>query len=100
MSMTLPVSVEAAYIRGVIYLKAKRADDAKTEFQAILDHPGIAPVSPPHSLALLGLARAYALEGDASKSRSAYQNFFARWMDADSDIPILQQAKAEYAKLQ
>jgi len=48
----------------------------------------------------LGLARAYALSGDSVKSRTAYQNFFALWKDADPDIPILKQAKAEYAKLQ
>ena len=52
------------------------------------------------SLAHLGLGRAFALSGDSSKSRSAYQDFFALWKDADSDIPILKDAKAEYAKLQ
>lgn len=55
--------------------------------------------SPWGALARLGLARAYALQGDAVKARAAYQDFLAIWKDADSDIPLLQQAKAEYAKL-
>ena len=52
------------------------------------------------ALAPLGLARAYALSGDTTKSKTAYQDFFALWKDADPDIPILKQAKAEYEKLQ
>jgi hypothetical protein len=52
------------------------------------------------SLARLGLGRAYALQGDSQKSRAAYQDFFALWKDADPDVPILKEAKAEYAKLQ
>jgi eukaryotic-like serine/threonine-protein kinase len=56
--------------------------------------------SPLGALAHLGLARAYALQGDTVKSRSAYQDFLALWKDADPDIPILRQAEAEYAKLQ
>jgi len=59
----------------------------------------LSPVDVLLPLAQLGLARAYALEGDSAKSRIAYQDFFALWKDADPDIPILQQAKAEYAKL-
>jgi hypothetical protein len=51
------------------------------------------------SLAQLGLARAYALQGDAGRARTAYQDFFASWKDADADIPALVQAKAEYGKL-
>jgi tetratricopeptide (TPR) repeat protein len=99
-SLTFPLHINACYLRGNLYLRAKHAEEARSEFQAILDHPGIAPVSPVHSLALLGLARAYRLAGDTSNARSAYQNFFARWKDADPDIPILRQAKAEYANLQ
>ena len=75
---------------------------AVVEFQKIIDHPGVvkteeAVVGP---LAGLGLARAYALEGDTAKSRRAYQDFLRLWKDADPDIPILTQAKAEYAELQ
>jgi hypothetical protein len=57
-------------------------------------------VAPYFPLARLGLARAYALQGDAAKARTSYQDFFALWKDADPDVPILKQAKAEYAKLQ
>jgi eukaryotic-like serine/threonine-protein kinase len=73
---------------------------AATEYQKILDHQGIASTSPLYSLARLGLGRAYALQGDAAKARQAYQDFFATCKDADPDVPILKEAKAEYAKLQ
>ena len=59
-----------------------------------------APAEPFMSMAQLGLGRAYAVSGDKAKSRAAYQDFFALWKDADPDIPLLKQAKAEYAKLQ
>ncbi len=72
---------------------------AATEFQKILDHRGVDPVSPLYPLAHLGLGRAYALAGDTTKSRRSYQDFFALWKDADPDIPILQEARAEYANL-
>jgi tetratricopeptide (TPR) repeat protein len=88
------------YIRGLAYLQAKRGAEAAAEFQKIVDHRGIAPVGPEHSLAKLGLGRAYVMSGDAAKARAAYQDFLALWKDADPDIPILKQAKAEYAKLQ
>ena len=61
---------------------------------------GIAPASPLYSLARLGSARAYVLEGDTVKAKAAYQDFLATWKDADPDIPILKEAKAEYGKLQ
>jgi len=70
------------------------------EFQNIVDHRNVSPTAPEYALSHLGLARAYTLLGDASKSRRAYQDFLALWKDADPDIPILKQAKAEYAKLQ
>ena len=79
---------------------AKQGAAAGAEFQKILDHGGIVPNDPIHALARLGLARAYALAGDSAKARTAYQNFLALWKDADPDIPVLKQAKAEYAKLQ
>jgi len=88
------------YIRGQAYLQARRGSEAAAEFQKIVDHPGVAPVFPEHALAKLGLGRAYLITGDAAKARAAYQDFFALWKDADPDIPILKEAKAEYAKLQ
>ena len=88
------------YIRGQAYLQAKHGTEAAAEFQKIVDHRGIAPVAPEHSLAKLGLGRAYVMIGDAAKARAAYQDFFALWKDADPDLPILKEAKAEYAKLQ
>jgi serine/threonine protein kinase/Flp pilus assembly protein TadD len=88
-----------AYLRGLAYLQLKQASPAAAEFQKIIDHPGVVGNSVVAPLAHLGSARAYALAGDTAKSRTAYQDFFALWKDADSDIPILQQAKSEYAKL-
>ncbi|MHB8655151.1 MAG: protein kinase domain-containing protein [Terriglobia bacterium] len=87
------------FIRGQAYLKANRSSDAEREFQTIISMKNLFPASPFISLAQLGMARAYALAGDKDKSRTAYQNFLALWKDADPDIPILQQAKDEYAKL-
>jgi serine/threonine protein kinase/tetratricopeptide (TPR) repeat protein len=88
------------YVRGLAYLRARQGAQAAAEFQKILDHRGVAPLSPLYALAHLGLARAYALAGDTSKSRTAYQDFLALWKEADPDIPVLKEAKAEYAKLQ
>jgi len=70
-----------------------------TEFQKILDHRGIVLNSPIGALAHLQLGRAYAMQGDTAKAKAAYQDFLALWKDADPDIPILKEAKAEYAKL-
>lgn len=69
------------------------------EFQKILDHRGIVLNDAIAALAHLGLARAYALQGDTAKARAVYQDFFTLWKDADPDIPILIAAKSEYAKL-
>jgi serine/threonine protein kinase/tetratricopeptide (TPR) repeat protein len=88
------------YVRGLAYLQAKRGTEAATEFQKIVGHRGIAPTVPEHSLAKLGLGRAYVMTGDTSKARAAYQDFLALWREADPDLPILKEAKAEYAKLQ
>jgi eukaryotic-like serine/threonine-protein kinase len=90
----------SAYERGRAYLLLHRGNDAALEFQKILDHPGIMLNSLLGPLAHLQLGRAYALAGDSSKARAAYQDLFALWKDADPDIPILKEAKAEYAKLQ
>ena len=69
------------------------------EFQKILDHRGLNGNSPLGALAHLQIGRAYAMSGDPAKARTAYHDFLALWKDADSDIPVLKQAKAEYAKL-
>jgi len=87
------------YLRGLACLEAKRGADAAAEFQKIVDRRGIDPPIVEHSLAKLGLGRAYALTGDTAKAKAAYQDFFGLWKDADSGIPILKQAKAEYEKL-
>jgi hypothetical protein len=106
------------YIRGEAYLAARQGDAAAREFQKILEHRGIVLNSSLGALAHLGLGRAYALQASAgegspaghpqgaplqpdalAKARTAYQDFLALWKDADPDIPILKQAKAEYAKL-
>ena len=87
------------YIRGHAQLMAHNGAAAATEFQKFLDHRGITLNFPLGALADLGLARAYALSGDTAKAKAAYNDFFTLWKDADPDIPILQQARAEYAKL-
>jgi eukaryotic-like serine/threonine-protein kinase len=89
-----------AYIRGQAYLAAHNGTAAAAEFQKFLDHRGIVINFPLGALAHLGLARAYALSGDTAKAKTAYNDFLTLWKDADPDIPILKQAKAEYAKLQ
>ena len=88
------------YVRGEAYLTAHQGGEAAAEFQKILDHRGIVLNEPIGALAHLGLARAYAMQGDTAKAKAAYQDFLTLWKDADPDIPVLKQAKAEYAKLQ
>jgi tetratricopeptide (TPR) repeat protein len=87
------------YIRGEAYLALKQGAEAAMEFQKIIDHAGVVVNNPNGIMAYLGLARAYAVGGDDAKARVAYQNLFAKWKDADPDLPALLQAKAEYAKL-
>jgi eukaryotic-like serine/threonine-protein kinase len=77
-----------------------RGSEAAAEFQKVLDHRGVVLNGPIGALAHLGLARAYALQGDNVKARAKYQDFLTLWKDADPNIPVLEQAKAEYAKLQ
>jgi len=89
-----------AYLRGQAYLAAHNGSAAATEFRKLLDHRGIVINFPLGALAHLGLARAHALSGDTTKARAAYQDFFALWKEADPDIPILKEARAEFAKLQ
>ncbi len=88
------------YVRGEAYLAAHQGREAAAEFQKILDHRGIVLNEPIGALAHLQLGRAYAMLGDTAKSRAAYQDFLMLWKDADPDIPILREAKSEYAKLQ
>ena len=88
------------YIRGEAYLAMGRGSDAAREFQKVVDNRSVVQNCPLGALAHLGLGRAYAVQGDSAKPRVAYQDFFALWKDADPDIPILKEAKAEYAKLQ
>ncbi len=93
-------STPVLYLRGLAYIKNKQGAEAVQEFQRILALRNFSPADPLMSLAHLGLGRAYALQGDSQKSRTAYQDFFALWKDADPDLPILKEAKAEYARLQ
>ena len=88
------------YVRGEAYLAAHQGSEAAAEFQKILDHRGIVLNEPIGALAHLQLGRAYTLSGDTAKAKAAYQDFLTLWKDADPDIPVLKQAKAEYAKLQ
>jgi ATP/maltotriose-dependent transcriptional regulator MalT len=88
------------YLRGEAYLAAKKGDAAAGEFQKILNHPGVVGNEPIGALAHLGLGRACVLSGDSAKAKTAYQDFFALWKNADPGVPVLEQAKAEYAKLQ
>jgi tetratricopeptide (TPR) repeat protein len=88
------------YERGQAYLLLHQGSAAAAEFQKFLDHRGVVVNCPLGALARLGLARAYAMQGDAAKAKAAYQDFLTLWKDADPDIPILIAAKAEYAKLQ
>lgn len=87
-------------MRGEAYLAAKNGSAAATEFQKILDHRGVVFNELIGALAHLGLARAYALQGDKAKAHSAYQDFFALWKNADPDLPLLTQATTDYGRLQ
>ena len=87
------------YLRGEAYLLMHDGNRAAAEFQKFIDHYGLVLNSPWGALARFGLARAYAMQGSTAKARAAYQDFLTLWKDADPDIPILKEAKAEYAKL-
>jgi tetratricopeptide (TPR) repeat protein len=87
------------YVRGLAYLLLTDGTKAAAEFQKLLNHRGVALNGPICALAHLGLARAYAMQGDTAKTRAAYQDFLTLWKDADPDIPILIAAKAEYQRL-
>jgi tetratricopeptide (TPR) repeat protein len=87
------------YVRGEAFLAVRRGNEAAAEFQKILEHRGVVLNSPIGALAHLQSGRAYVIQGDAAKAKAAYQDFFTLWKNADSDIPVLIAAKAEYARL-
>ena len=91
--------LHSAYVRGESLIAARRCAEAAAEFQKILDHPGIVGADPIGVLTHLQLGRVFALSGDTTKAKAAYEAFLALWKDADADVPILKRAKAEYARL-
>jgi tRNA A-37 threonylcarbamoyl transferase component Bud32/tetratricopeptide (TPR) repeat protein len=92
--------LHSAYVRGEAFVAARRYGEAASEFQKILDHRGITCADPIGTLAHLQLGRTFALSGDKFRAKTAYQDFLGLWKDADADIPILEQAKAEYARIE
>ncbi|HJT64989.1 MAG TPA: protein kinase [Pyrinomonadaceae bacterium] len=95
----LLIGVANNYMRGSLYLKQRRGNEAAAEFKKIIDSRATDPFSPAHSLARLCLGRAFAITGDTAGARKAYQDFFALWKDADPDLPVLLEAKKEYEQL-
>jgi tetratricopeptide (TPR) repeat protein len=91
--------LHSAYVRGEALIAAHRYAEGATEFQKILDHPGIVGLDPIGALAHFQLGRAFALLGDKAKAKAAYGAFLALWKDADPDVPILKSARAEYSSL-
>jgi tetratricopeptide (TPR) repeat protein len=91
-------SLYSAYVRGEAYLASHRYTEAAREFQKVLGHPGIVFTDPVRAVAHIQLGRSFAMAGDKAKAKAAYQDFLTLWKDADSDIPILNEGKAEYAK--
>ena len=98
-ALTVDFFLYPVYLRGQAYLAAKQGGAAAAEFQKILDHRSIVINEPIGALAHLGIARAYAMQGDADKAKGAYQDFLVLWKEADPDIPILTQAEAEFGQL-
>jgi hypothetical protein len=82
------------------FLKLGKGSEAAEAFQRVIDLRGVNFLDPVTTFARIGLARAYAVQGDKARSRVEYQNFFALWKDADPNLPVLEEAKTEYAKLQ
>jgi eukaryotic-like serine/threonine-protein kinase len=89
-----------AYVRGLAYLSARKGNEAVAEFQKILDHPSVVSNDPIGALAHVDIARACTLQKDTAKAKTAYRDFFELWKEADTDVPGLEQARAEYARLQ
>jgi DNA-binding winged helix-turn-helix (wHTH) protein/tetratricopeptide (TPR) repeat protein len=94
-----PNALYPAYVRGLAYLQLGLGRQAAAEFQKFIDRPGVAQLHHQGALARLQLGRAQVMMGDKAAALKSYQNFLTLWKDADPDIPIYQQAKAEYAKL-
>jgi tetratricopeptide (TPR) repeat protein len=94
-------SIEANFLSGAAHAESGRHQQAIAEFQVLLDNPGLAETTAPltYQLAFLHMARSYAALGDAAKARSLYEKFFAFFKNPDPDIPLLQQARTEFAKL-
>ena len=98
---------DAVYVRGLAYLGMHKGAEAAAEFQKIVDHRGTSWaatwVHPNwgqyYAPAHLGMARGYVLAGERTQAKDAYEKFFALWKAADPDLPVLKQARAEYAKL-
>ena len=88
------------YVRGLAYLAARQPAEAAAEFQRLIDHRSIVLVDPVDAMARLQLARALVLSGDLMKAKSAYGDLLTLWKDSDPKLPIVNQARAEYAKLQ
>jgi eukaryotic-like serine/threonine-protein kinase len=100
LAQTVAPPLLPVYVRGQAFLALHQGREAAAEFQKFVDYPGAVGNNPIGAVARVGLARADAMQGDTAKARVEYQEFFSLWKDADPDIPILKQAKAEYAKLQ
>ncbi len=98
-SMGFTGTMYTAWTRGQVYLAANEGQKAVAEFQKIVDHPGLVGEDPIGALAPLQIGRSWANAGDKVKAKAEYQKFLTLWKDADPDIPVLQQAKAEYAHL-
>ncbi len=94
-----PFALDSVYVRGEAYLQAGRGQEAASQFRKMLDHPGLLANSVSGPLAHLQFARAQVVMGDKDAARNSYQVFLTLWKDADPDIPIYRQAKAEYARL-
>jgi tetratricopeptide (TPR) repeat protein len=98
--LRLVANLYPAYARGQAHLVARQGREAAAGFQKILDHRGSVRSDPIGALANLQIGRAYEMAGDPAKAKAAYKEFLMLWKDADPDVPILKEAKAEYAKLQ
>jgi len=98
-SAVFPPTLYPIYVRGEAYLAARQSAEPVAEFGKILNWRGVVLNEPIGALAHLGLARAYAMQGETAKARAAYQDFFMLWKDADRDVPVLQQSKEEAAAL-
>ena len=87
------------YVRGLAYLAAQQPEEAAAEFQRIVDHRSIVLVDPIDALARLQLARALVLAGDTVKAKGVYNDLLTLWKNADAEIPVLKEARAEFARL-